>query len=531
MATTDRSTPEGEAFRRDITRLAGSRRRFCRRVVAAALLASCCGAGPALAQRVSVDAGIASNATWTSNSLIGLSTPQSDTVFDVRPHFTIRADGARLKLSGTAALDAVTYARGSLPSRLLPTADLTARLEAVQRLLYLETELRATRTSENPFGARSETASGSNTLTTTQLRVSPYIDATAGPGLRYRVRSDNIRTSESGRTLSQDAPSASGYFGHHTASIEQDPRTIGWRLEIERSETRYNDSVQPAVIIDLARASVNYAASDDLSFGVRGGPERNSLLGDKRNHTIAGVQMKWQPSERTLLTGFGERRFFGNSWHVAFDHRSPHIAWNMLFARGIDTAPQGLFELPATNNVAALLDAMFTTRIPDPVERARKVQEFINLQGLPGQTLQATNIYSQRLSLATTGNATVTWIGVRNSLALSAYYSRSQDAPDAGLLATGRPINNNTQIGASVAFSHRLSAVSSLSVTVDASRIRALESIAVDQTKQAGVRASVSTQLAPKTTLVFGAGYSKLGSNVTVGGQQSALFVGMDHGF
>ena len=495
------------------------------------VLALLCVSGSASAQKVRFEGGVAADATWTSNALIGLDQPKSDTIIGIRPHFGIRLDAPSLQVAGALSLAGVAYANGSRPSSLSPTADLNARFEAVQRFLFLEAALRSTQTSENPFGINSGGATNANRLTTTQTRFSPYIDAYAGPDVRYRLRSDNVRTTASGRTFSQDAPSPSGYFGRHSGSIEHQPRPIGWGLEAERSETRYNDSLQPKVVFELARAKLDYAAGPDLSVGLRAGAERDSLLNGNNRHPVYGLQMKWQPSERTLLTAFEEHRFYGKSWQAAFDHRNPHLAWNMRFSRGIETAPQGLFELPASNNVAALLDAMFTTRIPDPAERARKVQDFIASQGLPTETLRSTNIYSQRLSLTSSGNVTVALIGAQNTLAFSAFYSRSEDAPDAGLLATGRVINNNTQTGGSVVFSRSLSSLTTVSVALDWSRIRALESIAVDQTKQAGASVQANVRLGPKTTLSLGTHYRKLGSNVVVGGHEVAVFGGMNHDF
>lgn len=497
-----------------------------------AAMLSAVASSPVMAQRWTIEPGISSQLTWTSNSLLGTGSAQNDTVFDVRPRIAILGEGARLRLAGSAALNGITYLDGSQSSRVLPEGDLSARLEAVERWLYLEGAVRASQTSADPFGVRTEATSTTNTVTTTQGRFSPSIEATFGPLTRYRIRSDNTWTSASSADSSAAAATgAGGYFGRHAASIEHDPRPLGWRLEVERSDTRYDDGVTTALVTDLARGVVDYALTEDLSLGLRGGYERSNFITGDGRHAIYGGQMKWQPSARTLLSADGERRFFGSAWRLGFDHRTPQLAVNLGLSRGIQSAPQSLFEIPATGNVETLLLAMFTTRYPDPAERARVVQKFIADQGLPPSTLGSTNIYSQRLSLVTSRTGSIGLIGLRNSLVLSGYYTRTEDVPESAVLATGLAANNNLQYGTGLTFAHRLAMSVSLSATIDWSRIKALGGVAPDLTTQRGARVQLNVQVSPKTGAVIGGRYRKLDSTVAVPGHEGAVYVGIDHRF
>lgn len=485
------------------------------------------------AQRWTIEPGISSQLTWTSNSLLGTGSAQDDTIFEIRPRITIRGEGARLRVSGTAALNGVAYLGGTQPSRVLPEGDLGARLEAVERWLYLEASARATQTGSDPFGVRPDPGTTANTLTTTQGRFSPVIEAPISPLMRYRIRSDNIWTNQSyaDSSTASTAPGAAGYFGQHTAMIEQDPRPLGWRLEAERDETRYRDGVTTPLVTELARLVVDYAVSDELALGVRGGYERNNyLIGDGHN-TIYGGQAKWRPSARTLLSADGERHFFGSAWRLGFDHRTPQLAFSLALSRGVQSTPQSLFQVPATGNVAALLDAMFTTRIPDPAERARVVQKLIADQGLPNATLGPTSIYSQRLSLVTARGGSLGFIGVRNSLVLSAFDTRTEDVPDAAVLATGLANNNNRQYGGGLTFSHRLGVSVTLAATLDWSRIRALDPALPDKTTQRGARLQVNLQASPNTAAVLGVRYRKIDSNVAIPGREGTVYTGLDHRF
>ncbi len=413
---------------------------------------------------------------------------------------------------------------------MLPEADINGRLEAISQLLFIEAGARAMQTSLNPFGARPEQATTFNTLTTGQLSFSPSLESSIGPDTRYRLRSDNSWTRENGATA--DTPSASlaeGYFGRHSLLFEHDPRPLGWRVEAERSETRYRDDIQPRLTLDLVRLSLDYTIGPELTAGVRAGRERTSLLPLDPSHNIYGVQARWQPSPLTSLSAFEEKRFFGSAWRVAFDHRNPKVAWNVLLSRTLDTAPQSVFEMAPVDNVTALLDAMLISRFPDPVERAKIVQDMIARTGLPTQTLQPITLFTQRVSIVTTRSASVALLGVRNTLTLAAFQSRAEDAVPGGTLATGAASANNVQYGASAALSHRFTPTISVNVSADWSRIHAIR--APDVSIQRAARLRVSLQATPKTVAFAGARYRNLDSNVATEGKEGAVFVGLDHTF
>lgn len=486
---------------------------------------------PAQAQQLTTQAGVSTQLTWSSNPELGVSSGgRDDTILDVRPHISLRREGRRVRLAGSAALNALASANGTQKSRVLPEADLNGRVEAVERLFFVDAGLRAVQVSQDPFGARPETSSHSNTLTTTQARLSPSFEWEQGPDTRYRLRSDNSWTRQS---TAEDVPqtsSAEGYFGRHAALIESDPRPLGWRLEAERSETRYRDNTQEPLIFDLARASIDYAVAADWTAGIRMGREHTSVLPeDDQDRNIVGAQARWQPSPRTLLQGFREKRFFGSSWRLTFNHRMPRLTWNLALSRTLDTAPQALFDLPPTENVAGLLDAMFTTRFPDPAQRAQVVQDLLARQGLPAQTLRPTEIFTRRVSIVTRRTASLAYVAARSSVTVSAFQARIEDATPSSPLATGTALDNNTQRGASLALSHRLTPTTGLSLSTDWSRIQALA--APDRSIERTARLRLNMQATPKTALFAGVRYREIDSNVAVEGREGAVFVGLDYTF
>ena len=128
--------------------------------------------------------------------------------------------------------------------------------------------------------------------------------------------------------------------------------------------------------------------------------------------TIYGGGLTWKPTERTLVDGYWEHRFFGSSYAFQASHRLPNVALSANFSRGLASYPQLAVLIPAGVNVAQFLDAAFTTRIPDPAERAQAVAQFLAQSGLPPNLLSPVNFYSRTLTLQQTETLSAVWIGV-----------------------------------------------------------------------------------------------------------------------
>jgi uncharacterized protein (PEP-CTERM system associated) len=497
-------------------------------VVAATLLVG--GADTALAQRWFIEPSIGTRVIATDNTTLGGTNTDGDVVVGIRPRVVIRGDTPALHVRGSLAVDSVNYTQGTLDDAVLPQGDLLARLMAVDRLFYIEGAVRALQTSADPFGDVPSTTSTANTVTSTQYRLSPYIDYEPREGLHVRARSDNIKTNENGSASALSASVGRAYLQHHTASLEQDPRPFGWRVEVDRSDTRYQGEAT-RLTIDVARVLLNVALNDEVRVGVRGGAERNNFSPDDDTKSIYGGQFSWRPSERTTFDADAERRFFGTSWHLNFAYRSPLLALGIQGSRDIDTAPLALFGLPATDNVAGLLDAILTTRFPNPIDRARQVQDVMRQQGLPASLASPLSIITPRISITNSVSATGALLGSRSSIALSLFRTQIRDALELGPLATGLAVTNNRQIGGALAYSRRLSPTATGSIVLDYRRIEALAEVVGARTHQAGVRAQLSLQVAEKSFARLGTEYRKLSSGVVASGHESLAFVALEHTF
>jgi uncharacterized protein (PEP-CTERM system associated) len=503
-----------------------------RSLLSALALASTTWCGLAQAEKWFIEPALDTRATWTDNvSFDEGGQKTSDLLLEATPSVALRGEGKRFRIFGHVAATGVVYANGTRDNRLLPEVDLNANLEAIERFFFLEAGVTARQTAGNVFAARPEGASDFNTETTTDYRIAPSFEGQITPDLKYRLRSSNDWTTSTGLPSDQNQ----SYFGDHTFRIERQPVPLGWAFQLGRTDSRFENQVPPKATDDTARVFVTYAFTGSFAFGVHGGYEKTNLVTDKdqQEQTIYGFEMRWRPSERTNLDWLWEERFFGPSWHFRFDHRMPTMAWNITLSRDIESFSQTFLSLPPTNNVAGLLDASFTTRFPDPTERARIVADIIARQGLPSSLLTQTSLSAQRVSVVTSRNVQFLVLGIRSSLVIGAYSTRTEDLSDSVFLDPTNSLNL-VQEGGSITISHQATPVTALNLLFGVSRSRGLDANDGQRSYQRGVRFQVTRQLAPKTTGYAGVRAQNFDSNVpgvSSSATEHAAFIGLGHRF
>ncbi len=513
-----------------------------RLLVVGVALALAAMADHARAERWTLDPSVETRATYTDNA--GFADQQqreADGILEVSPRIGLRGEGKRFRIVGNIGLTALTYVNGTADNRYLPAVDLAANLEAIERFFFIEAGITSRQTAESVFAPSPNSPADFNTATTTQYRLVPSFEGRLGGDVQYRLRSANSWTDVSG-----NGPNAgASYLGEHSLRVEHKPTPLGWALEGARTDTRFdsNRSDLPSATVDSVRLIVLYAFSPEFNAGLRSGYEKTNIAIDHDTQVIYGGEFSWKPSERTDMNGFWEKRFFGSGWRFSFNHRRPRVAWNVALSREVATLPQAFLTLPATNDLAALLDAAFTTRIPDPTERSRVVQDLMAREGLPNNLTSETRLFTNLISLVTSANASVTFIGVRNSLAFAVFSSKSEQLQDSvftPLSCSNSPTTtclvtqNVSQQGLTLTYSHQLSALTAANLTGSIVRSKGIGPDTGTQSKQRSVQGQVTRQLAPKTSAFAGVRLQKFDSNVPgvpTDLTEHAGFVGLSHRF
>jgi uncharacterized protein (PEP-CTERM system associated) len=486
------------------------------------------GTSPVHAQRWTIEPSVQTQATLTNNANYDTGGQrEGDLVLNILPAVTFSREGPQWRVFGSAALNLIGYVEGTQANRALPQANILANLEAIERVFFIDAALLANQEVLNPFLTQSDANSTFNKYTYVQGRISPYFQGDFATNWRYLVRSDNSYTLTT--QTETDTALDDSYFGRHVAEIVRASTPLGGSLRVQSDVTRFTDARQSSQQLDSALATVNYAFTPQFTAGVRGGYERTNYTSGETSGPIYGVDLAWDPSPDTRLAGFWESRFFGPSYQFDFSNRQRRFATNLSFSRLFTVYPQLLFELPTTGNVASSLNAILTARFPDPVERARQVQDLIARQGLPSSLPGGVNIFSQSPNVVTSASGTFALIGVRNTLALTPYYLKTITLPDAAIPPTFINFNNNIQKGLSLSLSHRLSPVTSLNATASRLQTRGVAPAIPTITDQNILQIQANRQLTPRSTVFVGARYQNEDSTLNVPPKinEAAIFVGL----
>lgn len=468
----------------------------------------------------------------TSNAYFGTATPaKSDTIISISPGIAFQTEGPDLRTYGNFALNGQYYARGSYSNTVLPSGVLGLSARLVDQWLYFDAGITS---QQNALLTIPTQSTSTATYTTTQYRVSPYIDHRFSDNLRLRARSDNIWTQISGNQTGQAL--SNGRYSLQTVRLDRRPTPLGWGLDAKQEETVYTNSGSLAVRDEIVRARGLYAFTPHFEAGLIGGYEHYSTSYASLGHSIYGVQADWRPNLFTRLGGVVERRFFGTGWDVSASQQIQQLSLRMNWTRGPSTFLAGLQTIPSGVSLSTLLNGMLASQYPDPAARARAVQNLLSVTGLPSTLPNAINYYTQSATLQDTFTATAVLLAQRNSYSASVFHTKTQD-----LLLPGSPPLNNlliasanyVQNGIGLSYGRRLTPVMSLNVGV----LRALNTgFGLNQgisTRQTSFIVQLNRRLSPQTILVLGARRQLLDTANTgiLNANESAIYAGLTHQF
>jgi uncharacterized protein (PEP-CTERM system associated) len=471
---------------------------------------------------------------------------RGDLVTQITPGFRVVEKGARTSLEGSVSLPILLYVNtGAENNSVYPQVSLLGNAELIERFFFVDAAANVSQQFLTPFGPQpQDLASATNNRYTSQLyRVSPYIKGEATGNIDYELRNDNIwsNLNDTPTTLDGVPVNATNSYTNQTIGrITRQPRPLGWQVDYRRNDVRFTD--QGPQLMELGRLRLLYQPDPTLGLGVSGGYERNEFPFSDYSGTIYGFGYEWRPDAVTSSEGFWEHRFFGSSYLFRFNRRTPLSALEIRASRNITTYPQQLAELPAGGAVAELLNSLFSSRIVDPTERQRIVDQFIRDRGLP-ETLGGgpVIVYTQQVTLQDSANVTLGMIGVRNSIFLNVGYLRQEPIAGSGdelppLLAG---FNDNTQYGVNVVWTHRVTPWVTVGATASWSRTTPNETTVVPgtggtlgTTNLTTVRALASSPLSPRTSVYAGARYQVQTSNLQ-GNEynEAAVFAGLSYQF
>jgi uncharacterized protein (PEP-CTERM system associated) len=455
-------------------------------------------------------------ASETYNLYTGEDQPANGLVTTLTGALGIQGEGGRVKLNGTVGGTGLFYAGQGQPDSFAPSVNLAGNVEAIEKFFYVDATANVSESFISPFGAQPVTLTtpSNNRYITQTYSVSPYIKGVIAPDINYSVRDDNVWSPSSSYGNSSLKTPTTYYNNLNGLLSSVLGNGGGWTLQYNRQA--YDNGVSTdSYVIEVGRAIASFAVDPQLTLSLRGGYESDefpalngsngALLASQSNQgPIYGGGITWHPTDRTLLNGYWEHQFFGSAYNWLVSHRLPNVALSASFTRGLSSYPQLALVIPSGITVAQFIDAAFTTRIPDPAERAAAVAQFLAQTGLPPTLASPLNFYATTITVQQTASVSAVWIGTLNALGFTLFNSRSEAISGSGSVLP--PVfqfgANNTQTGGGVNYSHRLSGFTNLVATAVYSRTTPNSTdLTVSNVRSNNYNASVSlsTQFTPKT--------------------------------
>jgi uncharacterized protein (PEP-CTERM system associated) len=497
--------------------------------LAAALL--CAGPAPAA---VFVDPSLVVRETATSNANYGVGpAAESDDLTELIPAIVLRAVDPHLTVNGNLAVDAVDYRRRSEPNRVLPSGGFEGILQTLDDHFYVDAAISMAQYRSSIFAASPDSPTTYNTFTSGNARVSPIYKALLPGGVLLVLRADQSWMRGVGVAGSLGASDVDSNLARESVDLDSVPHPYGWSAHAETSATSYLSSGIAATRETLARGIAKATWAEDWILGLRLGVEQENFLTSTAARAIYGAGLTWQPSARTSLELVDERRFFGNGWTYGFRHTESRLGINLSGGRDVLTTAESILALPALgHDMSALLDAMLLSSTPDPIERARAVQQLLAQQNLPAANAAAFEAFEPTPVLVTSHRAALTWLGRESALSLSLYDVRTQLPGDlaAAVIVPGFS-GENVQRGALLMLSRHLSPYTTVSASGTVTITDGLGSTNGSYTRQNGLTAQVNHHLGPRTEFFVGARLQAIESDVTPQAREKAAFVGAGHHF
>lgn len=426
---------------------------------------------------------------------------RSDLIMNVAPGIRVDGFGARASLQLDYRMNNLLYASESSRNNTQHFLSALGSLEAVENWLFVDARTSITQQAISPFAARPTNAENinANRAETYTYGLSPYIRGRFGSTADYLLRYNCTTTETKGNVVRDFGVSEwVGNVKGGTAFVD-----LGWA--VDASTQNYYVSQGRDTEASRLRGSLIYRLDPEIRLTATAGREANNFLSiEKRYKSTYGGGVDWSPTDRTLVSAFRERRFFGDGYEYSFRHRTRLTAWSYSDRKGVNTLPNQLATAGAGSAFDLLFNALASS-IPDPVARRQEVERQLLIGGIPPDLALVTTFLTARVFVDRTREASVGLLGVNNTFTLTGT-STERQALGVGIetLDSFALSPNIRQRGVSANWSHRLSPLSSLSVLGLRLRSTGSGPTALEST-QTAVRMLLSFQVSPKAFASVGA--------------------------
>ena len=294
--------------------------------------------GSAGASEWKLGASVSARETYTDNvTLSAASVAKSDWITELRPTFTAKKDGARLKVNASYSNQNLFYANDSRLNKTYHQLNARANAELLENEVFLDTTASISQASISPLGASGvDNSSATNNVTSvSSVTVSPYwihrFGSTATLDARYTisdVSNDSAAFASSTNSAINVILASGSAFGRVSWGLNFSEQTVNYQARSDASFT-------------TASASLGYLVSSRFRLTGTVGSENNSYessAGAKTGGAFWNVTGSWAPSTRTALDlGFGHH-YYGDTWNMKFKTRGAYSEWTADYSEAVTTS-------------------------------------------------------------------------------------------------------------------------------------------------------------------------------------------------
>ena len=411
------------------------------------------------------------------------------------------ANTGRLKIFTDYSLNYFTTAKGTQANRSTNSLNSFGTLEALSRWLYIDASAVITQQNISAFGAQTAgTATVSTNATeTSSFRLSPYIRGNLARIASYEARYTHSETS-SKSGLATDVKSDDFAFRLRGVGV---PFGFGWSADATRQEVAYGSGQRSQA--DRLNAILSYRFDPQFQLRASVGAENNDFASATREwRTTFGYGGDWSPTERTRLSVFRERRFFGNGHTITFSHRLPLMAVRFTDTRNVSVLPNQLGAPAGQGTYYDLLFGQLAASIPDPVARAQQVTTQLQQSGIAPNAAITNGFLTSRATVQRRQELSLVLNGLRNTVTYTFFQSEQQSTSAAAAAGAGDDFSTSTSVkqrGMSSNLSHRLSPLTTLNMLTSVSRS---DGTTAQSTTSRVFNLNASTRLGVRTTANLG---------------------------
>lgn len=428
-----------------------------------------------------------------------------DVAVQVRPGLQVNSRSGRLQGSLSYSLAAVRHTERTEDNGLQHSLSSAFLASIVDGWFYVDAQASIGQQSRSAFGEQSADTSFSSSANRAEVgnvSITPYVTGRLGSLADYRASVSGSATNTRGSSTNDSSTkgAAVGLSSQTSSSL------LGWSLDSNWQEVDFR--VGRTTSTGRAQATLNIVPDVDWALSLRAGVESTNVSTlESRNYNNWGSTIRWTPSPRTVATLEVDRRYFGDSHRLSFQHRMARSSIRLSSVRDVTSgASTASASVPFT--LYQLMLSVFASASSDPAEQERLAnQYFRDNPGLDPSTLIGGGSLASGVSLVRRDDIAFSYTGLRTNLTLLAFSGDSKVIDNPTGAPDSAPVR---QWGYTVSAGYRLTPTDSINLTGSQQRTLASGSQAGNDLK--AVSLGWTGQMGRRTTVSFGARYALFNS-------------------